>query len=132
MSPRRASRRNARNPTPVPADGAPWRLRRGALDCELAPGARARRDGFATTEAVANLTGHPAVPSFDLLHGGGVTMVLERSWWIVAALAAVTAHTALRHRDHPWIPKACAAGAALSGLLMVSGLDEPLQIEMGH
>jgi hypothetical protein len=82
--------------------------------------------------AVAILTGHLAVPSFDLLHGGGVTTVFGRSWLVLSAIAAVTVHTALRLRDHPLVPKACAAGAALVGLLIVTGLDEPLWIEMGH
>jgi hypothetical protein len=46
---------------------------------------------------IAILTGHLAVPTFDLAQGGGLTHVFERQWWLLIVLAFVTAHTAFRY-----------------------------------
>jgi hypothetical protein len=81
---------------------------------------------------IAILTGHLAVPTFDLAQGGGLTHVFERQWWLLIALALVTAHTAFRYRESKIIRNLCGIGAGTSIFLILTGLDEPLHVEMGH
>jgi len=81
---------------------------------------------------VALATGHLAIPSFDLLHGGGVTLIFDRSLWLVALDLAIPCAVAYRYRQSRWILSACAALVALLLLLMITGWDVAVGLEMGH
>ena len=81
---------------------------------------------------VALLTGHLAIPSFDLQNGGGFTHILGRSWWLTLLVFVLIADLARRYRDQPPVPLLCAVGGAILLLLILTGWDEPLGLEMGH
>jgi len=81
---------------------------------------------------IALATGHLAIPSFDLLHGGGVTAIFDRSMWLVALDLAIPCLIAYRYRQVRTILIACAALVAVLVLLMLTGWDVPLGVEMGH
>ena len=81
---------------------------------------------------VALATGHLAIPSFDLLHGGGVTLIFDRSWWLAVLDLALPSMLAYRYRQSRWILSAAVALSALLLMLMLTGWDVPLGLEMGH
>lgn len=80
---------------------------------------------------VAWLTGHPALPSFDLVYGGGVTSVgAFQSWLFVVVWGAIIALAwTVRARLDWCVPLLVLAGCQL--LLVITGAAEPTQIAAG-
>jgi len=81
---------------------------------------------------VALATGHLAIPSFDLLHGGGVTLIFDRSWWLAGLDVALPCVAAYRYRSSRLVVIAGVTLSAVLLLLMLSGWDVALGLEMGH
>jgi hypothetical protein len=79
----------------------------------------------------ALFTGHPSVPTFDLTYGGGLTISQPRTWWMVAALGMIAWFIVRQWRHSTIIVGTCIAACALSLLLMCTGWDIPVRVEMG-
>lgn len=82
--------------------------------------------------AVAWLSARPAIPAFDLAHGGGVTPWGERMGVLVLAGLALAGAAAWRVRAHRRWLAAVLAATALWGLLLAAGWDMPLVVAAGH
>lgn len=76
--------------------------------------------------------GRPAIPAFDLSHGGGVTLIRDR--WSLLALLVGVCWVWLIRVVWPCRPLAMAAAAAalVWGLILLADADEPLIHLMGH
>lgn len=83
----------------VPAAGAPWRLRRGIVTCELPAGVRAGRDGVATAQAVVEASGRLLL---SMTADGTQLRLLAGEASARDALTAET--TRLRAGMEAWIP----------------------------
>jgi len=83
----------------VPAAGAPWRLRRGAMTCDLPPGVRSARDGIASDEALVTAVGQIHM---SMSTDGTRLRLLAGQASARDMLTAVT--TALRVGEEWWIP----------------------------
>ncbi len=92
-------------------------------------GTLAHETGHAFTAIVL---GHPALPSFDLIHGGGVTAVQEQSLVLIAFEAGLLGIFVYLHRRNPW---AWGAAGVLATTLLMLGLSDYgdlLILSMGH
>jgi hypothetical protein len=81
---------------------------------------------------IALLTGHLALPQFDLVYGGGVTTVTGPIGWVEAIDVIAPIALAYQFRHSLAVVAVCALVWVASIVLMLSGWDEPVQIEMGH
>lgn len=82
--------------------------------------------------AGAWLFGHPAIPSFDFLHGGGVTAVGERSTPVVLMIYGLLSMALWRLREHPpwsWI---AATLVAVYTVLSFTRFPELFWVALGH
>ncbi len=78
------------------------------------------------------LFGHPSIPSFDFLHGGGVTKIGERSTPLVLIIYGLLAMALWRLRQHPpwsWI---AASIVAVYTVLSFTGFPELFWVALGH
>lgn len=73
---------------------------------------------------MAWITGHPAIPKFDLQFGGGVTPIGERSWLVSGLLLAAGAWLVVQAWPRRgWVRTGAIALVAVPLLLAVTGLD---------
>jgi len=82
--------------------------------------------------ATAWLMGSPAVPSFDLSYGGGVSYRLARQPVLIVLIYAALVALAYRNRDDRPIVLAVLAGIVLYTAVVFSPLRSLLIIAMGH
>ncbi len=78
------------------------------------------------------LFGYPAIPTFDLRYGGGVTLEGERAWPLVLIPLALLAWLAWRHRSNPSAPWAWSGLGLIYLGLAVLPIHRELIIAMGH
>lgn len=77
-------------------------------------------------------TGRFSVPSFDFEHGGGVTLIPDRSAVLTLVVAGVLGWWIWSRRANPPAMATAGALAAVLGLVMLARLDRPLITYAGH
>lgn len=81
--------------------------------------------------AAALMVGRPALPIFDLTYGGGVTPIGERMWFLLLVYAVATVVLARRWLEYPARLIAFGGLWAVMALLIFTGWEETVFIEMG-
>jgi hypothetical protein len=76
--------------------------------------------------------GRPAIPAFDFVHGGGMTVSQGRSWILLALLGGAWIAAAVAVRTRPRAVVAVASAAAVWAVLLASGADELVILVCGH
>lgn len=79
----------------------------------------------------AFVVGCPALPAFDLGQGGGVTIIGERRWWLIAIYIIAVVVVARGWENYPkrvWALGIASAGVAL---FIITGWDKALFVSMG-
>ncbi len=77
------------------------------------------------------LTGHPAIPSFDLIYGGGVTTIYGRSVPLFLAMLGLVGWGAWRWREVPKLAIPLGLLALVQLVLVLTGWDEAVIVAMG-
>jgi len=76
--------------------------------------------------------GYPAIPAFDFLYGGGVTMHLNRVPVFAIAIYAAIGYLFYRYRKNQFTLGVLFGFSSLYTLFAITPLHEILQIGMGH
>ncbi len=82
--------------------------------------------------ATAWLLGSPALPSFDLSFGGGVSHILDRQPLLLVAIYGVFAYLVFRARDDRTMLVIMLVAVAFYSVAVFSPLRELLIVAMGH
>jgi hypothetical protein len=78
------------------------------------------------------LFGRPALPTVNLLHGGGITLAWEQSAWLVGLVYLAISALAYLSRSWPMGLGAIAAFTAFYTYCLATPLNQALAILMGH
>lgn len=81
--------------------------------------------------AAAFIVGRPALPAFDFGMGGGVTMIGEQRWWLLALYPIAAVVLWRQAGEHRWMRWAIGSVLGVVTLLILTGLDEAWIAWMG-